>query len=122
VQTLDCLVALNGDRDFTIQKTGITVAEAKVLQHLHGDDAVFEILPGGKVRMSRKEAREMLMEAYPAKKFGEAPIALKLYPSPSDVPLTFDDLDANPALFRVLERAKPPVDETPFDDAEDVME
>jgi hypothetical protein len=120
VQTLDCLVALNGDRDFTIQKTGITVAEAKVLMHLHGDDAVFEILPGKKIKMTRKEAREFLLETYPAKRFGEAPVALRLFPSPADVPLTFEDLDANPALFRVLERAKPPVEDV--EDAEDVME
>ena len=47
MQLINCLVALGGDLRNTVPKRGITVAEAAVLQRIHGHDSVVDIEPSG---------------------------------------------------------------------------
>jgi hypothetical protein len=45
MQLINCLVALGGDERNTVPKRAITVAEAAVLQRIHGHDAIKDIEP-----------------------------------------------------------------------------
>src|SRR5688572_11459997 len=52
MQTANCMVALGGDPGNTVPKYNITVAEMVLLRHIHGERAVFDIVPTGVVQVS----------------------------------------------------------------------
>lgn len=108
MQTLNCLVALGGELGMTVPKLGLTVAEARLLQFIHGDDAVHEVEPAGDIPVTKRDIRQDLAERYPAREEGKPPIALIVFPSLGDVPETFEELNLHEGLYKVAARVQPP--------------
>lgn len=87
----NCKVRLHGDVRDEVRRRDVTAGEIRVLQQIHGDDAVLEITPTGAEAMSllpmketdfrtEEEERDRLAhlygEAATAKLFGAAPVAV----------------------------------------------
>ena len=125
MQTLNCLLALGGDRATTVPKYGITPAEVVLLQRIHGDDAVFDVEPTAEIETSTAALREDLRARFPARKDDEAALFDRVFPDHRSVPQTVADLGLHEEHFKVLSRVTaapvPKADPAanPFDDAPD---
>lgn len=64
MQTVDCVVAINGDMRNTVARQGVTIPELMLLRELHGADAVRHIQVVGKVASDSAEERERLAGIY----------------------------------------------------------
>lgn len=80
----NCLVAIGGDPRHVIAKHGATPAEIVLLQRLHGDDAITEILVTDKEKRSHDDERDRLGARYGDDKivdafgqYGDLPTSLK---------------------------------------------
>lgn len=109
---INCEIAIGGDRGNTVAKYGVTVAELAVLIALHGEDAVFNIDPAGKVARRNKDERERLRFAYGATRVrGDDEIDAKsvvelLYPgAAARVHEDLDELEVPEHLFKPTARA-----------------
>lgn len=107
MQTINCLLKLNGENDMVIPKFGITVAEARILQHIHGEDAVVEVEPAGEVDTDPRAEREELILKYPAK-VDKPSIAAVAFSVLSQVPETLADLNLHDEQMRVEKRVAAP--------------
>lgn len=109
MQLANALVALGGDRRNTVPKTGITPAEAAVLDAIHGPDSVHEIevLEEG-ADVSVPELMEDLVSRYQGKDEDGRPIVLQVFPGRRpDLPETFGDLGYDPSRYVATGRATP---------------
>lgn len=108
MQTANVLLGLEGRRDHTVPKYGVTPAEIAVLRFLHGEDAVYEvdIRPETVMRTHRQEI-ERLRTAY-SRRDGErqiSPAVDALFPGiAAKVPQTFAELELPEELFVVVAR------------------
>ena len=103
MQTLNAMVALTGDRNNMVWKTGLSPAEVLLLQSLHGADAVLSIEPTGEVKREPSEEIARLKEAYPL--HGERIQNIwRDFPG-SAFPSRIDTLGINPALLKPAEAA-----------------
>jgi len=103
MQTLNAMVALTGDRNNMVWKTGLSPAEVLLLQSLHGADAVLSIEPVGEVKREPFEEIQRLKEAYPL--HGERIQNIwRDFPGPA-FPSRIDALGINPALLKPAEAA-----------------
>jgi hypothetical protein len=64
MQIANATLALGGDHGNTVPKYGITVAEAVLLMHIHGTDALTEIEPLGEIERSDREEIARLTEVF----------------------------------------------------------
>lgn len=64
MDTANVTVALGGERGSTVGKYNVTAAEIAVLRAIHGDDAVFDIIPGAPVERSNREELARLKHIY----------------------------------------------------------
>jgi len=103
MQTLNAMVALTGDRNNMVWKTGMSPAEVLLLQSLHGADAVLQIEPVGDVKREPQEEIERLKELYPLHRERIQNI-WRDFPGPA-FPSRIDTLGINPALLRPAEAA-----------------
>jgi hypothetical protein len=101
MQTLNAMVALTGDRNNMVWKTGLSPAEVLLLQSLHGADAVLQIEPTGDVKREPHEEIERLKEAYPLHRERIQNI-WRDFPGTA-FPSRIDALGINPALLRPAE-------------------
>lgn len=105
MQTLNALVAITGDRNNMVWKTGLTPAEILLLQGLHGTDSVLQIEPSGKVERTPHEEIARLRSEYPL--YGERVQNIwRDYPGPA-FPLDLTGIGLNPALLKPAEASKP---------------
>lgn len=108
MQTANVLLALGGKRGESVPKYSVTPAEVVVLQHLHGQDAVYEIdiQSASEDRTDRQEI-ERLRQFY-SRREGDrylSPAVDALFPGVgARVPRTFADLELIDDLFVVTER------------------
>ena len=105
MQTLNAMVALTGDRNNMVWKTGVTPAEVLLLQSLHGADAVLQIEPVGDERREPQEEIARLKLAYPLHHERVQNI-WRDFPGPA-FPMRIDALGINPALLKAAEAAAP---------------
>lgn len=63
-EVADVQVALGGDINNTVPKSRVTAGEIAVLQTIHGNDAVFEVKPLGKIQRPQREERARLHAIY----------------------------------------------------------
>ena len=93
MQHASCTVALNGDITYTVHKPDVTVAEIAVLRAIHGPDAVRDIQPTYMDKRPHAEERERLTLEYGnAKDHDDVTIVSKVFPSFSQLPVTFRDI------------------------------
>lgn len=64
MQLVHCNLLLNQDRNFSIPKTDVSVAEVVLLRLIHGPDSVIDITPSRMTTTSLPEARAALLAAY----------------------------------------------------------
>jgi len=64
MQTVNCLLALGGDRGNLVPKYGISVSELQVLRLIHGSDACSEIEPVGEIEVSDGVEVERLLTVF----------------------------------------------------------
>ena len=109
---VNCEIANGGDRGNTVVRFGVTAAELAVLIALHGEDAVFNIEPAGKIDRRNREERERLRFAYGATRVrGDDEIDAKsvvelLYPgAAARVHEELDELEIPEHLFKPTARA-----------------
>lgn len=109
IETARALLALSGDKGNTVPKYGITPGEVMVLQKLHGEDAVFDIMVMGEADRTTKAERVRLIEEYPAKQAAPPP-ATVIFPSvvAADMPTQFAELELDPSLYKAVARVGPP--------------
>lgn len=91
MELADATVRLGGKMTSTVRKSGITPAEGVLLQALHGNDALVEVVVSGRVGASSAAEMERLRNVY-----GVSSENLKtidaLFPGHSPkLPETFDD-------------------------------
>lgn len=74
-------LALGGDAGHTVRKSEVTAAEIAVLRAIHGESAVFDVTPTGRIIRSNKEELERIFTLYGKAQNheGEAVIA-KMFP------------------------------------------
>lgn len=106
MDTAHVFVALAGDHDNTVPKT-VTPAEIQVLQRLHGDDAVHDILPGEPVQRSKQQELARLAQTYFARDEEGKVHVQAMFPSHTLLPMTLDELGLPDSLFRATQRARP---------------
>ena len=105
MQLLDGLLALGGDRRNTVPLDAITVAEARALQAIHGDDAVHDVQPLDRhVAVRPRDELARLAAKYKGKDEDGRLIVATLFPNGSGMPQTVEDLGLDESLFRVLSR------------------
>lgn len=105
MQTLNALVALSGDRNNMVFKTGITPPEVLLLQQLHGADAVLSIEPVGDEKREPFEEIARLKIAYPLH-HEKVQNIWRDFPATA-FPTRIDMLGINPALLKPAEAAAP---------------
>jgi hypothetical protein len=105
MQLLNALVAITGDRNNMLWRTGLTVAEILLLQQLHGEDAVNQIEPAGDVTRSAQEEIDRLKWVYPREGVRIQNI-WRDFPGPA-FPTRIDMLPLNPALLKSQESSAP---------------
>lgn len=64
MQLVRATLFINGDRNFAVPKTDISVAEGVLLKALHGQDSLVEISPTRKTTTSLRQERDALMAHY----------------------------------------------------------
>ena len=64
MQTATITLALGGDTGNTIQKFGVTPSEVAVLQVIHGNDAISDIVIDGEISRTNRAERERLSRNY----------------------------------------------------------
>lgn len=64
MQTINCLVALGGDKGNLVPKYAITVSEMQVLRLIHGSDACTEIEPAGEIDVEDGVEIERLLRVF----------------------------------------------------------
>jgi hypothetical protein len=106
MDTAHVFVALAGDRGNSVPKT-VTPAEIQILQRMHGDDAVHDILPGPAVQRSKQQELGRLAGAYTARDEDGKPHLQTMFPSHTLLPMTLDELGLPDELFRATQRARP---------------
>ncbi|SFT25562.1 hypothetical protein SAMN04487845_13241 [Methylobacterium sp. yr668] len=106
MDTAHVFVALAGDRGNSVPKT-VTPAEIQILQRMHGDDAVHDILPGEPVQRSKQQELGRLAGMYRARDEDGKPHLQVMFPSHTLLPMTIDELGLHDSLFRATERARP---------------
>jgi hypothetical protein len=105
MQTLNALVAITGDRNNMVWKTGLTPAEILLLQGLHGADSVLQIEPSGDDQREPAEEIARLKSLYPLHHQRVQDI-WRDYPGPA-FPSRIDQLGINSALLKPAEAAAP---------------
>lgn len=63
-ETADIHVALGGDMLNTVPRFGVTAGEIAVLQVIHGNDAIHDIIPTGQIVRPQRVERERLKSQY----------------------------------------------------------
>ncbi|SFI05682.1 hypothetical protein [Methylobacterium brachiatum] len=106
MDTAHVFVALAGDRGNSVPKM-VTPAEIQILQRLHGDDAVHDILPAAPVQRSKQQELGRLAGLYPARDEDGKHHLQTIFPSHTLLPMTLDELGLPDALFRATTRARP---------------
>ena len=106
MDTAQVFVALAGDKGNSVPKT-VTPAEITVLQRLHGEDAVHDILPGDPVQRSKAQELVRLHSLYQARDEDGKRHTQTMYPSATLLPMTLDELGLPSDLFRATSRAAP---------------
>jgi hypothetical protein len=106
MDTAHVFVALAGDHDNTVPKT-VTPAEIQILQRMHGEDAVHDILPGEPVQRSKQQELSRLASMYFARDEDGKPHLQTMFPSHTLLPMTLDELGLPENLFRATQRARP---------------
>lgn len=108
MQTVNALVALNGDRNNTVPKYNLTVPEVAVLGAIHGEDAVFDIVPVDDIEVSNRDEITRLRNAYVARDDDGTPIIDHVYPGRAPVLHTdMEDLGLDETLFKAETRVSP---------------
>lgn len=106
MDTAHVFVALGGDRGNSVPKT-VTPAEIQVLQRMHGEDAVHDILPGDPVQRSKQQELGRIAMLYPARDEDGKLHVPTMFPSHTLLPMTIDELGLPDELFRATQRARP---------------
>lgn len=108
----NCLVGIGGDSGHSVPKYNVTPAEILVLQSLHGDEAVYDIVKTGDEPRRQGEERERLRAVYPAR--GADPATGQQLAAPVDqifgrspLPQRLLDLDLADELYAATGRALP---------------
>ncbi len=110
MELANIMLALGGDRDYTVPKYGVTAAEIAVLCAIHGSDAVHDIEPAGTLgaRRSPREERDRLLAAYPAKNEDNEPIVMQVYPCMTPIIHTeLAELGLDETLYKASEHVAP---------------
>ena len=109
MELANVMLALGGDRAYTVPKYEVTAAEIAVLCAIHGSDAVFDIEPLGQtITRSAREERDRLVAAYPAKDEDNREIVLVVYPGVTPVLHTeLADLGLDESLYKATQHAEP---------------
>lgn len=110
MQICDCMLTLGGEaRSITVQKENITVAEAAVLNAMHGEGAISNPVNIRTVSVNPTNLKSMLAARY-LRRAGDAKdrdIADKLFPGMTpNFPATFDLIGVAPAVA-VAQKATP---------------
>ena len=120
MQHVRCVVRLSGDIAFSVHKEDLTVAEVALLRVMHGgDDAVVDIIPTHKDRLSTIQHKRALLAKY--KDGTGADLIEKLFPglaptlpvSLADIGMEMDPetMDARPKGARSVRVAVPADDD-----------
>ena len=116
MQTANIMLAIGGDAGTTVPKYDVTPSEVAVLRMIHGDSAVFDIEPTGKLtgddKRTDREEIARLAALYGSAKIstptGEVPVMTHLFPGgAARAYQDFDDLDIPEEFYKPTERAKP---------------
>lgn len=112
MDVVNCEVALGGDRGNTVLKRGLTVAELAIMMAMHGEDAVFNIEPAGKITRRNRDERDRLKATYAAQRvrgdedWEGKPVVELLYPgAAARVHEELDELEIPEHLFKPTQRA-----------------
>jgi hypothetical protein len=106
MQIANVVVAIGGDAGNQVPKFNVTAAEIAVLNAIHGDGAVTDILPTGKITRSHRDERARLMAIYGRMQDGKdiSPVS-QLFPGAAA--RVFEDLhelDLPEEMFKAKER------------------
>lgn len=71
MKLFNCNVRLGGNVLHDVPKYGLSEMEIRVLQSMHGDDAVYGIKSAGEVERSDHEEASILADTYGAKRVSE---------------------------------------------------
>ena len=85
MELANCLVAIGGDRGYTVPKYNVSAAEIAVLCQIHGVDAVFDVEPTGSQDRNSRSELERLLRIYPAKDDDNNQIVRQVYPGVAPV-------------------------------------
>lgn len=111
MELANCMLALGGDRGYTVPKFNVTPAEIAVMCAIHGGDAVHDIAPTGETtKRSKSEEIERLMFLYGKAKDEDGKLLVgKVFPGGALSPMheTLADLGLPEDLFAVTDRVKP---------------
>lgn len=104
-----CKVRLQGEVKDEVLKINATAAEIRVLQSIHGDDAVLDIKPTGEADRSEAEERKRLMAIYGQRTVEEmfgVKVATVTGELPDEMLAPVEDEDPAPAPKQALPTAR----------------
>jgi len=110
MQTASVLVAVGGDRGNSVPKDNVTPAEVAVLRAVHGDDAVFDIVPGKDIERGNRQELERLVYIYGSSKLlgTDTRAVPTLFPGAGARVFTdFEELDLSDEYYKAETRATP---------------
>lgn len=85
MRTFDCKVLLSGSQNNQVPKFGVTTPEVLMLRHLHGEDAVVNLVERATIRVPHRQERDRLAQIYGEKRVAEL-FGLSHMPLPTDLP------------------------------------
>lgn len=109
MEIANVMVALSGDRGYTVPRYRVTPSEIAVLIAIHGEGAVFDIEPCGEVERTSRAEIERLAQDYSTARTGNDEFVVKqLFPGlGSPAIMTLEELGLPEDLYKALERVKP---------------
>jgi hypothetical protein len=110
METANIMLALGGDPGNTIPKFGVTASEIAVLQAIHGNEAVTDILPTGKIERKSREELGRLHRLYGKSRAENSPHTFVeiLFPgAAARVFTTLEELEIDESFYKAEKRAKP---------------
>ena len=119
MEQANILLALGGDARNQVPKYGVTAAEIKILQALHGDDSVTDVEPLDDEALgpddetrTPKEELARLSEIYRDARIDDGNGSRRFmigqfFPVASAIPTKLSDLDIPEEFYKAVEREKP---------------
>jgi len=108
------MLAVGGNKDHTVPKYNLSVAELALLRLIHGDDSIFDVELVEQKEINLYDEKNRLLEKYSEARDAEGDrVAGKLYSGTSKVFEHIQELFLPEEFFKATVRAVPKPSETP---------